>query len=74
MSKSKNGETSTVQLPCSARWVVRFRTRDGFFHPAWFSKTNGQTISPKEANEEADRYLAQNKRWLIGVAEIYPQL
>lgn len=52
-------------------WCVRFQTHDGPFHPVWWGKKSGPTISLLEVTGYAQKHLEENRNWLARIDEIY---
>lgn len=56
---------------CSDFWAVRFKTRDGQYHPIWYGKRGGKQIPRSTIEALAQNYLEDNKHWLSKIDEIH---
>lgn len=60
----------TSQNEPSQKWMARFNTKDGMYHPVRF--VFDSPASESQARHEADRYIVDHLDWLTGIDEIYP--
>lgn len=71
-ARKENGGSRSSTAPCSASfWCVRFQTQDEMYHPVWWGKRGGPEIARHTIKKLAEKYLADNDHWLVGIAEIY---